>query len=60
LIRLKQERQLSETDISILDLSPAEKLRLVEDLWDDPAASPEAVPIYDWQIEELERRKRTS
>jgi putative addiction module component (TIGR02574 family) len=43
--------------MNIFDLSPAEKLQLVEDLWDDLAASPEQIPIHDWQIEELERRK---
>src|SRR5690242_6513535 len=41
----------------IFDLSPAEKLQLVEDLWDDLAATPEAVPIHDWQKQELARRK---
>ncbi|HEY6330195.1 MAG TPA: addiction module protein [Blastocatellia bacterium] len=43
---------------SILDLSISEKLQLLEDLWDDIASNPEAVPIYDWQKEELERRKK--
>ncbi len=42
---------------SIFDLSPPEKLQLVEDLWDDLAASPSEVPVHDWQKEELERRK---
>jgi putative addiction module component (TIGR02574 family) len=42
---------------SVFDLSPAEKLQLVEDLWDDLAASPEEVPVHDWQIAELARRK---
>ena len=42
---------------SVFDLSPAEKLQLVEDLWDDLAASPESVPVHDWQKEELDRRK---
>jgi len=42
---------------SIFDLSPSEKLQLVEDLWDDLAATPEAVPVHDWQKEELARRK---
>jgi putative addiction module component (TIGR02574 family) len=42
---------------SVFDLSPAEKFQLVEDLWDDLAASPEAVPVHDWQKEELARRK---
>jgi putative addiction module component (TIGR02574 family) len=42
---------------SIFDLSRAEKLQLVEDLWDDIAAVPQDVPIQDWQREELSRRK---
>jgi putative addiction module component (TIGR02574 family) len=42
---------------SVFDLSPTEKLQLVEDLWDDLAATPEKVPIHDWQKQELARRK---
>lgn len=42
---------------SVFDLSPAEKLQLVEDLWDDLAAVPAEVPVHDWQKEELARRK---
>lgn len=42
---------------SIFDLSPSEKLQLVEDLWDDLAAAPEAVPVHDWQKQELACRK---
>ena len=42
---------------SIFDLSPSEKLQLVEDLWDDLAAIPEAVPVHEWQKQELARRK---
>lgn len=42
---------------SIFSLSPAEKLQLVEDLWDDLASTPEDVPLHDWQKEELDRRK---
>jgi len=45
------------TSTSIFDLSPSEKLQLVEDLWDDIAAKPETVPVHDWQKQELERRK---
>jgi putative addiction module component (TIGR02574 family) len=44
-------------DSSVFSLSPAEKLQLVEDLWDDLAATPNAVPVHDWQKEELARRK---
>ena len=42
---------------SIFNLSPAEKLQLVEDLWDDLAATPSEIPVHDWQKEELARRK---
>jgi putative addiction module component (TIGR02574 family) len=42
---------------SIFDLSPSEKLQLVEDLWDDLAATPSDLPLYEWQIEEIERRE---
>lgn len=42
---------------SIFDLSPSEKLQLVEDLWEDLAAEPKAVPLHDWQKQELARRK---
>jgi putative addiction module component (TIGR02574 family) len=42
---------------SIFDLSPSEKLQLVEDIWDDLAATPEAIPVHDWQKQELIRRK---
>ncbi len=49
---------MSSNRMSVFDLSPAEKLQLVEDLWDDLAASPEMVPILDWQKDELERREK--
>ena len=42
---------------SVFDLSSAEKLQLVEDLWDDLAATPDAVPVHQWQKDELARRK---
>jgi len=42
--------------MSIFDLSPAEKLQLVQDLWDDLASTPENVPVLDWHKEEIERR----
>ncbi len=42
---------------SVFDLSPSEKLQLVEDLWDELAATPEAIPVHDWQKEELARRQ---
>ena len=48
---------MNPTGPSIFDLSPAEKLQLVEDLWDDLAGTPEVVPTHDWQKLELARRK---
>ncbi len=48
---------MSPTNTSIFDLTPSEKLQLVEDLWDELAATPEAVPVHDWQKEELAVRK---
>ena len=48
---------MNPTNTSVFDLSPSEKLQLVEDLWDDLAATPDAVPVHDWQKEELARRK---
>jgi len=48
---------VNPTTISIFDLSPSEKLQLVEDLWNDLAGTPEAVLVHDWHQEELGRRK---
>lgn len=42
---------------SLFDLSPPEKLQLVEDLWDDLAAVPSEVPVHEWQKKELAIRK---
>jgi putative addiction module component (TIGR02574 family) len=39
------------------DLSPSERLQLVEDMWDSLAAMPEVIPFHDWQKDELDRRK---
>ena len=48
---------MNPSNISIFDLSPPEKLQLVQDLWDDLAATPSEVPVHDWQKEELACRK---
>ena len=42
---------------AIFDLNPSEKLQLVEDLWDDLASTPAAVPGDDWERNELARSK---
>jgi len=48
---------MAESTTSVFDLSPSEKLQLVEDLWDGLAASPERVPVHAWQLQELARRR---
>lgn len=42
---------------AVFDLSPSEKLQLVEDLWDDLASANDQVPVHEWQKSELDRRK---
>lgn len=39
--------------IEIGRLTPAEKLKLVEELWDDLAASEEQLPIPEWHRQAL-------
>lgn len=41
----------------LFKLSRAERLQLVEDLWDSIALENEALPIPDWKANELRRRK---
>ncbi len=40
----------------ILHLPPAERLRLVEDIWDSLDASAMDVPVPEWHREELDSR----
>ena len=49
---------MNNSSTSIFELSVSEKLQLVEDLWDGIASTPAAVPVHDWQKEELARRKQ--
>lgn len=51
------EHGMNSAAISVFDLSASEKLQLVEDLWDDLAATPEAVPVHEWQKDELAQRR---
>lgn len=48
---------MSDVMSSLSSLSPAEKLKLIGDLWDDLSSDPQNVPCHDWQKEELDRRK---
>ena len=41
---------------NLRQLPIGEKLRVVEELWDDIAASGERFPLPDWHREEAERR----
>jgi putative addiction module component (TIGR02574 family) len=43
--------------VSVFDLSRAEKFQLVEDLWDDLAATLSEIPVHDWLTEGLATRK---
>ncbi|QFS44385.1 addiction module protein [Nostoc sphaeroides] len=38
-------------------LSRVEKLQLIEDLWNKIADTPAALPVLDWQKQELGNRK---
>ena len=42
--------------IDIASLSPEQRLRLLEEIWNSLAATPDAVPVTSAQREELERR----
>jgi putative addiction module component (TIGR02574 family) len=41
----------------ISEMSVADRLRLIEELWDSIAATPESLPLLEWQKNELDRRK---
>ncbi|MFN5466678.1 MAG: addiction module protein [Pirellulaceae bacterium] len=42
---------------SIRDLGPSEKLRLVEQIWDDLAAQESPIPLPKWAVNEAVRRR---
>jgi len=42
----------------LFELSCAERLELVEDLWDSIAKEADQIPVPDWQIEDVERIRR--
>jgi putative addiction module component (TIGR02574 family) len=41
-----------------LSLNVADRLQLIEELWDSLAVTPEAIPVTDAQRKELARRRR--
>jgi len=42
--------------IDIGNLTPAERQRLIDDLWESLTSTPEAVPVTPLQRDELDRR----
>ncbi len=42
--------------VDIAQLSVAERIQLVEDLWDSLTTTPEAIPVTQAQRDELDRR----
>ena len=46
----------SELVAEILALPVAERVRLVEAIWDSISAVPDALPLTQWQKDELDRR----
>jgi putative addiction module component (TIGR02574 family) len=47
---------MSKPALNIHDLSPEERLRLIEELWDSLNERPGTVPLTNAQREELDRR----
>jgi putative addiction module component (TIGR02574 family) len=47
---------MSKLALNIGELSPEERLRLIEELWDSLNEKPGTVPLTDAQREELDRR----
>ena len=41
----------------VFELSPTEKLQLVQDLWDSLASEPKNVPVRDSHLQEAARRR---
>jgi putative addiction module component (TIGR02574 family) len=47
---------MSKPAVSIADLNPEERLRMIEELWDSLSEQPGSVPLTDAQRQELDRR----
>ena len=47
---------MSTKAIDLLELSVAERIQMVEDIWDSIAAVPETVPLSEDQKRELDHR----
>lgn len=47
---------MSEPALDLENLTPEQKLRILEKVWDSLIADPDAVPLPGWQRRELDRR----
>lgn len=56
--REAENAAMSTVRKEIQSLSVADRLRLLEEIWDSLVETPEAVPVTDAQRSELERRRR--
>lgn len=41
----------------VMTLPVEQRIRLAQDLWDTVAADPSNVPVLNWQLQEIRRRK---
>ncbi|MCG8587157.1 MAG: addiction module protein [Pirellulales bacterium] len=44
-------------DLPLDKMTVREKLDLMEQIWADLSKDPSQIPVYDWQKEELDRRR---
>ena len=47
---------MSKSTVNIANLSPEERLKLIEQLWDSLCKTQESIPVTDAQQAELDRR----
>ena len=47
---------MSKPSLNINELSPEDRLRLIEELWDSLNETPGSIPLTNAQCEELDRR----
>ena len=55
-VEIKVSYMKSELVAEILALPVTERMRLVEAIWDSISAVPDALPLTQWQKDELDRR----
>jgi putative addiction module component (TIGR02574 family) len=48
---------MSADHAELLELSVPDRLRLIEELWDSIASTPETIPVPEWHKDEVARRQ---